>query len=109
MNRLWVRLSLLYTSVLLIVVVLILSLFVIRSFAPPTRADLAASDAELTSEQVNAILLLSETGMLQSFFRSIVSVQLTLFSILTIVAGILYKKLDQSELEVVWEAQFFVS
>ena len=89
MNRLWVRLSLLYTSVLLIVVLLILTLLFVISDGPPDRSDILAASPDFTAAQVDAILLLSETGMLQSFFRSIVSAQLVLFSTLTIVIGIL--------------------
>ena len=88
MNRLWVRLSLLYTSVMLLVVLILLSLLF---FTPDNDIRMNRADAlenGLTSEQFDAIVLLNDTGVLREFVRSVFSVQLAVITTLTIVLGI---------------------
>ena len=87
MNRLWVRLSMFYAVVLVLVMLVLIALVFGGSDRPPDIQ--ALQDAGLEARHIDAIIMLDEDGLLEQFVRTLMSVQLIAFSIAAIIAGTL--------------------
>ncbi len=86
MNRLWVRLSLVYVAVI-VSVVLLLIVFLYFVPAAPLRPD-GLFAANFSAEQLAALNFLAETGVLSRLIRGLFSVQLAGFMLVTLLAGV---------------------
>ncbi|MGB1250828.1 MAG: sensor histidine kinase [Candidatus Promineifilaceae bacterium] len=88
MNRLWVRLSLVYTGVMCFVVLLLLIMFLILPDDEPQNVN-DFDNSPLTSEQIEALTVLRRTGLTEEIVQRLFSAQLILFSMVTIIFGVL--------------------
>lgn len=86
MRRLWVRLSLLYTMVIVVVVMFLIGFLLITPSRDEVPAD--ADFTGLSAEQIEAVELLVQTGLANEFMRTILSAQLFVFCLMTIVLGV---------------------